>query len=53
MTRKSAHWIEERLMSYEWNCSYIYYKCSSCKQYSEKKHNYCPHCGAKMEEKER
>lgn len=47
-----GHWIEinpkkdvEGWIEYD-------YKCSACDEISWEGHNYCPHCGAKMDEEE-
>lgn len=34
----------------EWGHNVTEYECSRCGVYSEKSENYCPNCGAKMEE---
>ena len=50
-----GEWLErtgERGAGSEVSCgsvySYTYYICSICNGYSERKTNYCPHCGARM-----
>ena len=44
---KTGHWdsIQGYIMDIAWNCS-------ECGEFTCKKHNYCPHCGAKMESEE-
>lgn len=45
-----GHWIEiNRRRDVEgWiECDYV---CSSCSEISEDEHNYCPNCGAKMDD---
>lgn len=47
---KHAHWIHEHLASTSGG-SYAVVRCSNClSQYPMTEENYCPHCGAKMDE---
>lgn len=49
-TERHAHWIKEKVedITYPWYRRY----CSNCKMHSPLglEHNYCPHCGCKMDE---
>ena len=50
--QKTGHWITRYDM---WGDKLITiggYQCSECRQYNSDKDNYCPSCGAKMEETE-
>ena len=42
--RKTGRWIEA---GHDDPC---YYKCNQCGRLSDDKHNFCPNCGARMEE---
>ena len=49
---KHAHWIHEHLASTNGG-SYAVVRCSNClSQYPITEENYCPNCGAKMDEVE-
>ena len=41
---KHGHWIDKQ------NGRWIYAECSRCKTVHDVKSNYCPNCGAKMDE---
>ena len=49
-TERHAHWIKEKVedITYPWYRRF----CSNCKMQSplSREHNYCPHCGCKMDE---
>lgn len=51
-TERHAHWIKEKVE----DITYPWYRrvCSNCKMQSPlgREHNYCPHCGCKMDEVE-
>jgi hypothetical protein len=46
---KTGHWIEH---SHEWgdNWEYSMYECSCCHNWAHEDTDYCPNCGAEMEE---
>lgn len=46
---KTPHWIEHSHESGE-NWEYSMYECSDCHEWSDNDSNYCPNCGAKMEQ---
>lgn len=51
-TVKHGHWIKDRLVSTSGG-TYGVYRCSKCEWYGQDigySFNYCPHCGAKMDE---
>lgn len=53
-TPKHGHWIKDRLVSTSGG-TYGVYRCSICEWYGQDigySFNYCPHCGAKMDEVE-
>lgn len=45
-TQNNGNWIKYRFG----DPPLITYQCSNCKLWSHESHNYCYHCGAKMEE---
>jgi NADH pyrophosphatase NudC (nudix superfamily) len=45
-----AHWKYHIPTGLFGDC--YHWKCSNCNGDINKKHNYCPHCGARMDEKE-
>lgn len=46
---KTSHWIEHPHESGE-NWEYSMYECSDCHEWFDNDSNYCPNCGAKMEQ---
>ena len=47
---RRGRWISQEYMSEIDSFIYTEYKCSNCGEISKKKSNYCPNCGARMEE---
>ena len=46
--RKTGKWIDETFEP--WGLVYHPYRCDQCGDHSEADSNFCPNCGAKMEE---
>lgn len=46
--RKTGKWIDETFKP--WGLVYHPYRCDQCGDHSEADSNFCPNCGAKMEE---
>lgn len=46
--RKTGKWIDETFEP--WGPVYHPYKCNQCGEHSEAASNYCPNCGARMED---
>ena len=49
-TERWGRWISQEYMSEIDSFIYTEYKCSNCGEISKKKSNYCPNCGAKIDE---
>lgn len=51
---KHGHWVGYETKSYKNSENGIakkYYRCSSCRYFNAIRSNYCPNCGAKMDDK--
>lgn len=46
--RKTGRWIDETFKP--WGLVHHPYKCDQCGEHSEADSNYCPNCGARMED---